>query len=154
MMRSSTVQRGVSAPPLSFAFVLMIAAVVAVGGARLAGVSPEQSLGASEVMQSRLLRFEDAAQGRVAVIDAQSGATVAFAEPGTNGFLRGALRGLMRVRKRGDVSRGEPYRLDQLANGQLLLTDTASGIAIDLNAYGQTNAAVFRAFLTTTGDKS
>lgn len=154
MSSSSTARRGVPAPPLSFAFVLMIAAVVAVGGARLAGVSPDQSLAAAEVLQSRTLRFEDAPQGRVAVIDAQSGTVVAFAEPGTNGFLRGALRGLMRVRKRGEVARGEPYRLDQLANGQLLLTDTASGFRLDLNAYGQTNAAVFRAFLSTTGDKS
>lgn len=153
-MQSQTARGGVPRLPLAWAFAAVIAALVLAAGARVAGVSPEQSLGASEILQSRLLRFEDAPQGRVAVIDHASGSTIAMAEPGTNGFLRGTLRGLMRVRKKGDVSYYEPYRLEQLANGQLLLTDTASGFKLDLNAYGQTNAAVFRAFLPTTGDKS
>ena len=60
----------------------------------------------------------------------------------------------MRVRRKGEVSYYAPYRLEQLSNGQLLLTDTASGMRLDLNAYGQTNAGVFAAFLTKTGDKS
>jgi hypothetical protein len=41
-----------------------------------------------------------------------------------------------------------------MANGQLMLTDTASGVSLDLNAYGRGNAAVFAEFLETTGDKS
>ena len=64
------------------------------------------------------------------------------------------MRGLNRIRLADETAPGVPYRLDRMANGQLLLTDTASGIALDLNAYGRGNAAVFAEFLETTGDKS
>jgi putative photosynthetic complex assembly protein len=140
--------------PLAWAFSVVIVTILVVTAARLTGFSPVQDLGASEVLQSKLLRFEDAGDGSVSIIDGTTGKLVASAEPGTNGFLRGTLRGLMRVRKKGEVSYGAPYRLERLRNGQLMLIDTASGIRLDLNAYGQTNAAVFAAFLSTTGDKS
>ena len=42
--------------------------------------------------------FEDAADGSVIIRDASDHTQVAIAEPGTNGFLRGTLRGLMRTR--------------------------------------------------------
>jgi putative photosynthetic complex assembly protein len=140
--------------PLMAAFAFLFAAVAVIGGARLAGFSPVQDLGATEVIQGRTLRFEDAADGSVKIIDADTNIEIAAAGPGTNGFLRGALRGLMRARKREDVSYLAPFRLERWSNGQLMLIDTAEGGRIDLNAYGRTNAAVFNEFLTTTGDKS
>jgi putative photosynthetic complex assembly protein len=153
-MQSKAVEGGVPRLPLAWAFATVIAATALVAGARLVGFSPQQEIGSADILQSRLLRFEDAANGSVEIIDDPTGKIVAIAEPGTNGFLRGTLRGLMRVRKKGEVSYYAPYRLEQLSNGQLLLTDMASGMRLDLNAYGQTNAAVFAAFLPKTGDKS
>ena len=59
------------------------------------------------------------------------------------------------MRMSDEASPRRAYRLERLANGQLLLIDTASGVKLDLNAYGRGNAAVFAAVpFETTGDKS
>jgi putative photosynthetic complex assembly protein len=135
--------------PLAGAIVLVCVAVVSVAAARLSGV-PSESLAFTEAAtDTRLLRFEDRRDGSVAVIDAKTGADVAIAAPGTNGFLRGTLRGLMRARKRSGISFNEPFRVERYATGQIILRDEASRADIALNAFGPTNAAVFAAFLST-----
>jgi putative photosynthetic complex assembly protein len=137
--------------PLVGAITLAAVSVLTIGGARLSGVPASPGTGESAVVQSVMLRFEDQKNGGVAVINAETGERIAIAEPGTNGFLRGTLRGLMRVRRLDGGTVNEPFRLEQRANGQLLFSDTRDGTVIDLNAYGQTNAAVFRAFLIASG---
>jgi putative photosynthetic complex assembly protein len=137
--------------PLAGAMCLLAVSVLAIGAARLSGVPASPGTGDSAVVQSVVLRFEDQKDGGVAVINAETGERIAIAEPGTNGFLRGTLRGLMRVRRLDGGTVNEPFRLEQRANGQLLFSDTRDGATIDLNAYGQTNAAVFRAFLSASG---
>ena len=74
-------------------------AALAVGGAalvRLAGLQPAGAAAAAppSPAASRLLRFTDLADGGVAVHDADTGGLVATLAPGTNGFIRGTLRGL------------------------------------------------------------
>jgi putative photosynthetic complex assembly protein len=133
---------------------MALAALALVAIARVAGFSPEQTLPGASVVESRLLRFEQAADGRITVVDGTTGQAITDAPPGAEGFLKGALRGLNRIRMAGDTAPGAPYRLEQMANGQLLLIDTVSGVALDLNAYGRGNAAVFAEFLETTGDQS
>ena len=130
---------------------MVVAALVAVSAAKLAGYSPVQSLGTSEVAQSRLLRFESDARG-VAVIDATTGATITHTS--AEGFIPGVLRGLNRMRQTEDASIAADYRLEHRSNGQLVLVDTASGVALDLAAYGRDNAAAFLAFLSPSGDQS
>lgn len=129
-------------------------ALVLAAGARLTGFSPEQALPGATVVESRLLRFEQGPAGRVVVVDAATGLAITDAPPGAEGFLKGAMRGLTRIRKSDETDLRAPYRLERLVNGQLMLVDTASGVALDLNAYGRSNAAVFAEFLETTGDKS
>lgn len=140
--------------PLALSFGMALLALVLVAGARVAGYSPEQTLPGATVVDTRLLRFEQAADGRVTVIDGDTGQAISATAPGAEGFLKGALRGLSRIRMSDEASPGAAYRLERLSNGQLLLIDTASGIKLDLNAYGRGNAAVFAQFLETTGDKS
>jgi putative photosynthetic complex assembly protein len=140
--------------PLALSFGMALLALTLVAGARLAGFSPEQTLPGATVVDSRLLRFEQGSDGRIVVIDAASGLAIADAPPGAEGFLRGAMRGLTRIRMADETAHGAPYRLELLDNGQLMLVDTVSGVALDLNAYGRSNAAVFAEFLETTGDKS
>ncbi len=48
----------------------------------------------------------------------------------------------------------EGYRLERWSNGQLMLTDLSEGVAIGLNAFGHTNAALFNAFLVSEGSNS
>ena len=140
--------------PLALSFGAALVALALVSAARVAGVSPEQTLPGASVVESRLLRFEQGSDGRIVVIDGTTGQAIADAPPGAEGFLRGALRGLNRIRLADETAPGAPYRLELMANGQLMLVDTSSGVALDLNAYGRGNAAVFAEFLETTGDKS
>ena len=130
---------------------MVVAALVAVSAAKIAGYSPVQSLGTSDVAQSRLLRFESDAQG-VAVIDATTGAVITHTS--AEGFIPGVLRGLNRMRQTESAKPTDAYRLERLSNGQLLLVDTASGVSLDLAAYGRDNAASFVRFLSPSGDQS
>jgi len=129
---------------------MVIAALLAVSVARIGGYSPVQSLGDAEVAQSRLLRFEGDAQG-VAVIDAATGAVITHTS--AEGFIPGVLRGLNRMRQTEQAKASDAYRLERLTTGQLLLVDTASGVSLDLAAYGRDNAASFLRFLHTSVDQ-
>lgn len=129
---------------------MVVAALLIVSVARIGGYSPVQSLGTSEVAQSRLLRFESDAQG-VAVIDASTGMIITHTS--AEGFLPGVLRGLNRMRQTGQANVSDAYRLEHLSNGQLLLVDTTSGVSLDLAAYGRDNAATFLRFLSPSGDQ-
>ena len=140
--------------PLALSFGMALLALVLVAGARLSGYTPDQTLPGAEVVDSRLLRFEQAGDGHIAVIDHRTGEAIADAPAGAEGFLKGALRGLNRIRKADETALSVPYRLELMTNGQLMLVDTATGTALDLNAYGRGNAAIFAEFLETTGDKS
>jgi putative photosynthetic complex assembly protein len=134
--------------PLTGAVALVALALASVGAARLIGIQPT-TMHFESPTASRLLRFEDRRDGSVGVIDAATSRDVAVAKPGTNGFLRGALRGLMRERRRAGILQAEPFKLERFATGQIVLTDMATGDVIALNAFGPTNAAVFAAFLST-----
>ena len=138
--------------PLALSFGMALVALALVAGARLVGVSPEQTLPGAAVVDSRLISIEQAPDGRITVSDATTGQPIANSAPGVEGFLRGALRGLNRIRMADASLKGEPYRLERLANSQILLIDTGSGVTLDLNAYGRSNAAVFAKYLETTGD--
>ena len=87
--------------------------------------------------------FEDRPDGSVAVLDATSLAVVEMVEPGTNGFLRTALRGLARDRKRQNLAREVPFRLTRWADGQLTLDDLATSHRLSLAAFGAINADAF-----------
>lgn len=129
---------------------MVVAALLAVSVARIGGYSPVQQIAQSDVAQSRLLRFESDAQG-VAVIDATTGTLIT--RTSAEGFLPGVLRGLNRMRQTGEANPSDAYRLEHLHNGQLLLVDTASGVSLDLAAYGRDNAASFLRFLSPSGDQ-
>ena len=69
----------------------------------------------------RELRFEDQTNGALAVLDASNGSVVEMLAPGTNGFVRGALRGLVRERKRNEIGPEVPFLLAARADGRLTL---------------------------------
>ena len=138
--------------PVMWAACLIGAALLAVAGARIAGVSPSQDMGPAEVVQSRLLRFVNDANGGVTVVDAATSQVISQA--GKEGFIPGVLRGLDRLRRTSAEDPSEAYRLERLSNGQLLLIDAGSGLSLDLAAYGSANASAVAAFLSSTGDKS
>lgn len=103
---------------------------------------PEASplLPSAPVVAERTLSFLDRADHAVVVTEA--GRTVAVFE-GEQGFLRGILRGMYRTRRGMDIGREAPFHLASYADGRLLLDDPATGVRLDMAAYGPTNEAVF-----------
>jgi len=93
------------------------------------------------------LRFSDEADGSVTVQESATGDTVTTLAPGTNGFVRSVLRGMVRDRRSRGVDRAPPFRLSQWADGTLILEDTATGKRIDLRAFGPTNKEAFAQIL-------
>ncbi len=66
---------------------------------------------------------------------------------GEQGFLRGILRGLNRTRRGRDIPRDAPFHLAAYTDGRLVLDDPATGVRLDLAAFGHTNEDVFVALL-------
>lgn len=101
----------------------------------------------AEARESRDLRFLDRADGAVAVYDADGERLLDVLAPGTNGFIRGVMRGLARERMLRGAGDEVPFRLLRGSDHRLLLSDPATGRLIGLDAFGSTNAAAFARLL-------
>ena len=132
--------------PLYAAGALIVVTLLLVFGVRLTGVG-ELKTPREAIVAERSLHFADEANGGIVVHDAADGRLVARVAPGEQGFLRGALRGLARERKRERIGPEAPLRLSSRADGRLLLEDPATGQMIDLGAFGPQNVAVFTRML-------
>jgi putative photosynthetic complex assembly protein len=141
-----TLPRGI----LMAAGVLVLGSLLTVTIARLAGYGPEKPP-VSAVIQSCDLRFEDRADGAVLIYSAATNQLVDMLEPGTNGFVRGVLRGLVRERRAEHVGPAPPFRLTRWADGRLSLDDASTGRHVDLEVFGPTNAGAFADILTASG---
>lgn len=133
--------------PLYAAVGLVIATLLLVLLVRLTGVG-EVKTPITAVTAERMLRFADDADGGISVRDGHDNALIGRVDPGTNGFLRGTLRGLARERKRSGFGPAAAYRLTSRLDGRLLLEDPSTGRLVDLGAFGATNALVFTRLLT------
>lgn len=96
----------------------------------------------------RMLRFADRDDGAIVVTDAGSGRVVETLQPGSEGFVRGAMRGLARERRRADAGPDVPFRLATWPDGRITLEDVATGNFMELHAFGRTNAEAFLRLLT------
>jgi putative photosynthetic complex assembly protein len=124
---------------------LVVASLVGVATVRLSGaVIHEPDAG---TRAARSLRFEDGADGSVAIIDGHSGVLLDRVQ-GEAGFLRGALRALARERRKLGLGSEAPFDLIARNDGRLTLADSATGQRIDLESFGATNAGTFARLLT------
>lgn len=133
--------------PLFGVAALVVITIVSVAVQRLLSLPAPSPVTTLPVVETRLLTFEDSNDGSVMIRDAADHALIAIAAPGTNGFLRGTLRGLMRTRSRESIDLEAPFRLSKLGNGALMLVDETNNVTLNLDAFGHTNADTFRAFL-------
>ena len=129
---------------------MVVASILMAGGARLSGYKPAEAP-ASTVVESHDLRFADRADGAVLIYDAKDGELAYTIAPGTNGFVRGVLRGLVRDRRAEKIGSAPPFRLTRWANGRLSLDDPSTGRHVDLEVFGQTNAGAFADILLASG---
>jgi len=149
-MTASTANRdSFPTKPLFAIGLLLVVALVSVTAVRLTKAGADGNVKVAAITE-RTLRFEDRNDGSIVVLDAQTRAEIAQIAPGTNGFLRSTLRGLARERKRRDIGAEPPFVLSIRADGRLTLEDPATIRQVDLEAFGPTNATVFRHFLPGT----
>ena len=138
---------------LALSIGMVAVALVATAGARIAGLAPAASPVALREaehvrpLQSRDLRFSDRADGAVVITDL-SGDQVGMVPAGAEtGFIRGVMRGLARDRRIRGLGPEKPFRLTAWADGELSLTDLATGRVLELSGFGTTNRAQFAALL-------
>jgi putative photosynthetic complex assembly protein len=117
--------------------------------ARLTGYEPARPP-ASTVVESDDLRFDDRGDGAVLIYDTD-GRLVDTLPPGTNGFVRGVLRGLVRERRADHIGPMPPFRLTRWADGRLSLDDQSTGRHVDLEVFGPTNAGAFADIMVAAG---
>jgi putative photosynthetic complex assembly protein len=97
---------------------------------------------------SRSLSFADLSNGGVAVRDGASHALLADVPARSDGFLRMTLRLLAAARTRQNIGAAQPFLLTEFAGGRMQLCDPATGLVIELEAFGPSNIAEFATFFS------
>jgi putative photosynthetic complex assembly protein len=140
---------------LILAGALVLFAFTATAAVRIANIpaaaSPVAMRTANKMVpvESRNLRFIDRADGAVVIEDTDKGDTASVIEPGQQtGFIRGVMRGLARERRMRNIGDRPPFNLSLWRDGELSLTDSATGRSIELTAFGSSNRATFLALLS------
>jgi putative photosynthetic complex assembly protein len=136
---------------------LIFFVLAATSFARLTGTPPAASPAATRALagiiavKSRDLRFTDRADGAVVIADMKGGIAEVIPPGQQTGFIRGVMRGMARERRAHGIGDGPPFNLTLWRDGELSLTDSATGRAIELTAFGSTNRAAFAALLDAKG---
>jgi putative photosynthetic complex assembly protein len=131
--------------PLLGAAGMIALALLAVLLVPLGGKVPVGAPG--DAARLRDLRFEDRADGAIAVYDAGAARPYLIIAPGTEGFVRGAMRAMARERRQGGQGDAAPFRLAAWPGGRLTLEDLETGRRIDLAAFGPTQVESFARML-------
>jgi putative photosynthetic complex assembly protein len=97
----------------------------------------------SAVLAERQLLFIDESNGGIRIVDATTKGLAALLEPGTNGFLRGALRALTRGRSSAGIGQAMPFRLVRYADGRLVLIDPTNNRSVTVTSFGSTQVESF-----------
>ncbi len=100
------------------------------------------------------VRFSDQSDGSVFVEDADSGQIIEIIPAGSDGFIRGVMRGMANARRIRDIDAGPPFRLAQFENGAVILEDPETGRIINLRAFGEVNNAAFARLIAHAEDLS
>lgn len=149
-MRDALNDSHISPLAILFMGIFMVFALVFVSTQRMVGSAPVNVTAAAPV-ETRALRFQDRADGSIAILDAGAAEPFEIIAPQTNGFLRGTLRGMARARKLSHASAEPPFELTRWADGRLSLRDPETAREINLEPFGPTNTAVFKRLLTLKG---
>jgi putative photosynthetic complex assembly protein len=93
------------------------------------------------------LSFADMPDGSVSIRDHATGALITALPPGSDGFVRGAMRGLAHDRKVRRIGADAAFRLAEWPDHHLELSDPTDGRSIDLDAFGDINKQAFSRLL-------
>lgn len=109
--------------------------------------TPDPELPTRSLIETRSLHLEEQADGVLLARDGSTGERIRSWEEGSGGFVRGALRPLRRERMRAGASEGEPFLLTRWSDGTLTLSDPASGVELEIAAFGRTSMEAFGTLL-------
>ncbi len=124
--------------------VVLGAALLSATLARLTGYATPPA--PPPIVAARALSFTDLGNGGVAV-KSPDGARIATIPARGDGFLRMTLRLLAAARMRRHIGPREPFELTEFAGGRLQLRDPATGLHVELEAFGPSNEAEFIALM-------
>jgi putative photosynthetic complex assembly protein len=134
------------ASAIRFAFGLALISVISVAYLQWFG-EPAQPESMTPVVHERLLSVEDEPGGVVEIRDGESGELIARYDLGEGAFVRTSLRSLADARHRIAPGDESPFRLEERESGRLRLIDPITGRALELWAFGHTNALAFKELL-------
>lgn len=126
--------------------------LVVAGVGRLTGVGAVRANYVNTV-HTMSFRFEDRADGGIAVIAPESGATLGVVPAGTDGFVRTVLRSLAFDRQRHGLGAGPPFVIAKWSDGHSTIDDPATGRRVDLAAFGAANMQTFEHLVAMRGAK-
>jgi putative photosynthetic complex assembly protein len=100
------------------------------------------------------LRFTQTAAQALVVQNAATGKQITIIAPSADAFLRTTLRTMIETRLADGYVRTAPFLLIPAAHNVLILDDPTTGEHIDLQAFGPSNSAQFKALMAPSGDRS
>ena len=118
------------------------------------GFVPRQSVPAEAraaagigMAQERTLRFFDEPDGSVRIEDGATGAFLARHGVGQGGFIRATVRNLVHQRRIRNIGPETAFTLTEWQNGNLTLSDPATGRSVEVSSFGPDNRAVYQSLL-------
>ena len=125
--------------------------VIVISGAGRYSDTIHRSASEHHAVEVRALHFVDESDGSVVVIEDGRSDVVDALPPGSNGFMRGILRSLVRERNQAGIGAEAPFHLVLWENGSMSIEDRATGRRVMLDAFGHTNAQAFAGLLNGGG---
>ena len=98
---------------------------------------------------SRALKFERQTDNSMHVVDANTGSVLERLESADEGFIPGALRGLLFERRRHQKPADASFHLVAVPGEGIALIDKTTGLRVQLEAFGRQNARDIARFLST-----
>ncbi len=105
----------------------------------------------TDPVAQRALSFDDAPDGGILVMDGSTGEIALTLPPGTNGFLRGALRSMADRRRVAQKSQEAPFLLTAWGDGRITIDDPETGERVAVSSFGPTQVRSFVALLDKDG---
>jgi putative photosynthetic complex assembly protein len=101
----------------------------------------------ASVIATRQLRFIEQPGDHMAIVDAANGRKLESIKSTADGFIPGVMYGMEVARRRYGIDLSAPYGLSQLSDGRVVLADPPTHNEVDLESFGDANAALFTALL-------
>lgn len=137
--------QGIHKVPLYGALAVVLLALLLVIGSVIANGPVDNKDHAT--LEERSLYILDEKNGTLAVYDARTKQNLGRFEKGEGAFVRISMRSLVRMRTLKEIDLNLPFKLVKMENGDLRITDPASGENIRVNAFGPIAIKSFAQFL-------